>query len=175
MLNKKLKEISLYKAKIAALEKSILAERQTKLKKLQSDLGYSSTADLIEALRSLNGAAPSASRGKASSSTAAASGAGRKRRKRAKVTDEMRQGMVTALRGGGKAADVAKQFGVSIPTVQNVKRAAGLTRGSNLLVAVLHFPKNGSGHEQARALRRRRRITSLAEAPLESPRRLCYR
>jgi hypothetical protein len=128
MLNKKLKEISLYKAKIAALEKSILAERQTKLKKLQSDLGYGSTADLIEALRSLNGAAPTASRGKVS--TAAAGGPGRKRRKRAKVTDEMRQGMVTALRAGGKAGDVAKQFGVSIPTVQNVKRAAGLTRGS---------------------------------------------
>jgi hypothetical protein len=128
MLNKKLKEISLYKAKIAALEKSILAERQSKLKKLQSDLGYGSTADLIEALRSINGAAPSASRGKASA--APAGGPGRKRRKRAKVTDEMRQGMVTALRGGGKAADVAKQFGVSIPTVQNVKRAAGLTRGS---------------------------------------------
>lgn len=124
MLNKKLKEIAQYKAKIAALEKAILAERQSKLKKLQDDLGFDSSVDLIKALRSLDAGAPK------SSGKAKAGAAKKPRRKRALVTAEMREGIAAALREGGKAAAVAKQFDVSVPTVQNVKRAAGLTRGA---------------------------------------------
>jgi transposase-like protein len=44
------------------------------------------------------------------------------------VTPELRDAIVAALNAGATSAAAAKQFGVSVPTVHNVKKAAGLTK-----------------------------------------------
>jgi DNA invertase Pin-like site-specific DNA recombinase len=83
-------------------------------------LGFASREDLINALRSV---------GKAGSGKGRRGrGKSKGRRKRTTITAELRSRIEAAVRAGGKGQEVADKFDVSLPTVQNIKRAAGLTR-----------------------------------------------
>lgn len=129
MLFKRMQELASQKAKLVELENAVLAERESQLLRLHSDLGYETRAELIKALQSLKTKGPKRGRkkvrGKAKAKAAAPA---KKKRTRAKITPEIRDGIIEAVKAGGTGAAVAKKFGVSLPTVQNIKRAAGLTR-----------------------------------------------
>ena len=56
---------------------------------------------------------------------AKAAGGGR-RRKRAKITDETREQVKKMVAEGKTGAEIAKTVGISLPSVQNIKKAAGL-------------------------------------------------
>lgn len=124
MLTTKLQELSQYKAKIAELEKAVLSERQAQLQRLHTELGFETREELIKALRSA-GTAPVKRAAKK-----AAPAEKKARRKRTTITPELRANIEAAVRSGATSAAIAKQFDVSVPTVQNIKRAAGLTRGA---------------------------------------------
>lgn len=148
MLTEKLKEIDQQKSKLASLEQSLLED-------LHALVGFESRSDLIKKLQGLGtGAKRSKSRRKASRKRSAkaaeaapqaaktapkkarkkAAGKAVKkaggRRKRTTITPELREEIVAAVKGGATSGAVATQFGVSVPTVQNIKKAAGLTRKS---------------------------------------------
>lgn len=127
MLSSKIKELADYKAKIVQLEKAVLEEREAALARAHTELGFASRSDLIKALRALEKAGPKRGR-KAAGKPSAAAKAGR--RKRTTITAELRESILAAVKEGGTGSAVAKRFGVSLPTVQNIKRAAGLTRGA---------------------------------------------
>ncbi len=120
MFSKKFKELADQKAKVSSLEKQILAERDAQLRSLHVELGYDTREALIAALK----AAGPAKR--------AAKGAGpakeKKRRKRTKITPELRDQIIAAIKDGGTGSSIAAKFGISLPTVGNVKRAAGLVK-----------------------------------------------
>ena len=127
MLSSKIKELQDYKAKIVELEKAVLEERESALARAHTDLGFASRSDLIKALRALDKAGPK--RGRRKGSKKAARPVEKKaRRKRTTITPELRDSILAAVKEGGTGNAVAKRFGVSLPTVQNIKRAAGLTR-----------------------------------------------
>jgi hypothetical protein len=50
-----------------------------------------------------------------------------KARKRARITDAKRKVVIAALKSGEVAAKIAKKVGISLPSVNNIKKAAGLT------------------------------------------------
>jgi metal-responsive CopG/Arc/MetJ family transcriptional regulator len=50
------------------------------------------------------------------------------RAKRTLITAKLRQGIIDALKAGGKGNAVAAKFGVSVPTLNNIKKAVGLTK-----------------------------------------------
>ena len=54
-----------------------------------------------------------------------------KKRKRAKITDSLRKSIIAALKTGKTVAEVAKMHKVSVPSVNNIKKAAGLTKSRN--------------------------------------------
>lgn len=58
-----------------------------------------------------------------------------KKGRRVEMTDELRGLILDAIKEGGTGATIAKKFGVSLPTVQNIKREAGLTRTSDKAAA----------------------------------------
>jgi hypothetical protein len=122
MLNSQLKELAKARAKVADLESAISKNRRKQLEKLHADLGFDSRESLISALRSLG---KGGARGRP-----AKTGGKKTRHKRTTITPELRARIEAAVRTGGKGMAVAKKFDVSLPTVQNIKRAAGLTRGS---------------------------------------------
>lgn len=137
MLSKKIKEITNVRAKLAALEEEVAKQRKAALSVLHKEFGFESIEDLIEALKELVGAKPARGRGrkkgaagrpaKKAAKKAAARGEGKKR-KRAKVTPEMREQIIEAVKAGKTGKAIAAEFGVSLPTVQNIKRDAGLTK-----------------------------------------------
>lgn len=110
-----LKKIATYKSRIATLEGKLHAE----LSKLPGKYGFSNIEAFIAELRRAKG--PSQSK-----SAKARKAGGRK--KRAKITDEIRQ-KVKALVGAKKtSAVIARDLKISVPTVQNVKKALGLVK-----------------------------------------------
>lgn len=125
MLTPKLQQLADYKAKIEKLEKSVSAEREAVLRRLHTETGYETRDDLIAALRALGGGGK---RGRKPGRPAAAAAGGGKRKKRAVITSELRDNIIAAVKAGGTGSAVAKKFGVSLPTVQNIKRDAGLTK-----------------------------------------------
>ena len=118
MPSDKLKEIAAYKAKIAALEKAVAAEQNKKLTGLHKEVGLESTAALIAALKGLSKPAP---RGNA---IAKASG----RASRTRITSAIKAGVGKAVKAGKKGSEIANQFGISIPSIQNIKKELGLVK-----------------------------------------------
>ncbi len=142
MISNTLKSIN---SKIASLEKKAEAERKKLLSGLHEKVGYESTAALIEALQSLGSSKPASRRGpkpasrrgrkpgrkakKAATKSVRAKKTGAKKRaKRTRITADMKKKIVAALKAGGKGTQVAKDFGISIPSLHNIKKAAGLTK-----------------------------------------------
>ena len=132
MIPEALKEIAQYESKIASLQKKVEAERKKSLASIHKTAGFASRAELIAALQALEGGKPKVKRGrkpsaKKATAKTAAKGA-KKRAKRTRLTPELKEQIVAALKAGGKGAAVASKFGVSLPTVHNIKKAAGLTK-----------------------------------------------
>jgi hypothetical protein len=147
MVNDKIKELEAIKARAAELQALIDRERQSELADLHSKYGYDSLADFIKALKSSAGAAPAAAaRGpkksaakaapapkaakaaKAAKPAKAAVGGKKARRTRAKITPELKE-RVKALVGAGKTgSEIASAVGISLPSVQNIKKELGLVK-----------------------------------------------
>jgi len=130
MLTSKLKELAQYKAKVAKLENAIESARVSQLRGLHTEVGFDSRDELIAALRGLGQGAVRRGR---PPKKAGAKKAGRRKGKggrkgRAVITPELRSKIESAARGSATGQAIAKKFDVSLPTVQNIKRAAGLTR-----------------------------------------------
>lgn len=129
MITETLKQIEEAKAKLANLEKKAAAEQAKKLTNAHKDLGFSSRADLIAALQSLEGGAvKKGKRGRKPKAAPAAKTGSKKRAKRTRITEELKAEVIAAVKAGGKGTDIAKQFGISVPSLQNIKKEAGLTK-----------------------------------------------
>ncbi len=106
----KIKEIENYKAKIAALEKEIAAERAAKLASLHLEVGLDSTEALIKVLKGLSKAPPP------------------KKGKRTRLTPGIKKNIANAIKAGLKGTQAARKYGVSVPTIQNIKKEFGLVK-----------------------------------------------
>ena len=117
MIENKLKEIEAAKAKIAALEKSMAAELHEELATLPAKYGFESTKAFVRAVRAATGSGKG--RGK---------GDGGKKRTRAVITDATRAEVKKLVEAGKSGAVIAKTLGISLPSVQNIKKALGLVK-----------------------------------------------
>jgi len=107
------------RAKVTKLEQAIIAKRNGQLAKLHAEHGFSSPAALIKAIKA-------AISGKKAS---VATGGGQ-RRKRSVITAETKAKVKALTQDGKTGNEIAKAVGISVPSVQNIKRELGLTRTS---------------------------------------------
>lgn len=108
-----LKKIASYKNRIAALEGKLFGELAT----LPRKHGFSKVDEFIAAVRHACGTQSKTAKGRKGG-----------RKKRAKITDAVRQ-KVKALVGAKKtSAAIARELKISVPTVQNIKKALGLVK-----------------------------------------------
>ena len=122
MVTEVIKELQAAKAKVAALEQSLLKERRQKLANLPAELGFDDMSALIDALREAGGKR----RGRPAGVSKAP---GRKgRRRRAKITPEVKASVKSAVNAGKTGAQIAKELGISVPSVQNIKKELGLVK-----------------------------------------------
>lgn len=113
-----LSELKAEKAKLAATEAQFLRDRDTALAQLPAQFGYQ---DLKSFIKALTAAAKIRPRKKAAKPAA-------KKRTRVKITPELKQAAITALQANEPAAGIAQQLGISLGSVQNIKKDAGLVK-----------------------------------------------
>ena len=153
MLPDKLKELEAARAKIASLEKSIEVELKSELSALPAKYGFQSVADFVAAVTKAAAVRRGRKPGNAKPAVTApavkpvvapaakpavklaakpavkpAAGVKKKRRKRAVITEAMRAEVKKMSAAGQTGKEIAKAVGVSLPSVQNIKKALGLVK-----------------------------------------------
>ena len=125
MVTKQIKELEVTKAKIAVLEKAIARRLTKELATLHVKYGFGSLAEFIKALKDASGSGSrrKGRRGRPSKATDKV-----KRRKRSVITDETRTSVKKLVEGGKTGSQIAKALGISLPSVQNIKKALGLVK-----------------------------------------------
>ncbi|MCS6243566.1 MAG: helix-turn-helix domain-containing protein [Opitutus sp.] len=127
-------ELEKAKSKIAQAEAKLVADRTTALAKLPSDYGFTSLNEFIKALTAAAGKASkgkkgkAAKAGKASKAPKAAKAPKAEKRGRTKITPELKAQVIEAVKADKSGAEIAKAFGISLPSVQNIKKEAGLVK-----------------------------------------------
>lgn len=121
MITDKIKELEALKQKAAELEAAVADERNRALMALPKQYGYDNVDDFMDALLAANGR--NRRRGRPPGS-----GVGKKRRQRAVITEETRAQVKKMVEAGKTGGDIAKTLGISLPSVQNIKKALGLVR-----------------------------------------------
>ena len=123
MVTDKIKTLAITRARVAELEKSIAAELNRELAALPDKYGFDSLPAFFDAVRA---ASRGKTRGRAKTTSKAASGG--KRRKRAVITAETKAKVKSLVESGKTGAEIAKQVGISLPSVQNIKKDLGLVK-----------------------------------------------
>jgi hypothetical protein len=118
MVTDKLKELEATKAKVADLVKAIETERNKELRTLPAKYGFDNVDDFVKAVKAVNGGRG----GKKSSAK------GGKRRTRAVITDDTRAQVKKLVNAGKTGTEIAATVGISLPSVQNIKKALGLVK-----------------------------------------------
>lgn len=133
MVTEKIRKLQALQAQTAELSAAIDKERTLELAELPTRYGYDSLAAFMKALKV---AATAGKRGKGRKAkgpkVAKAPAAKAGKRKRARITDEVKAAVKAAVEAGKSGAAIAKEFGISAPSVQNIKKEFGLvkTRGA---------------------------------------------
>lgn len=114
-----LQELAKYQQKVAALQKQLSKENQ-KLLALPAKFGFKSVNELIAALQAASDSksGPSAKAGKMP--------AGRKAR--VAITPEIKAKVKSLANDGKTGAEIAAAVGISLPSVQNIKKELGLVK-----------------------------------------------
>lgn len=118
----KLKELEAARAKLASLEQAVRSEMNKELAALPGKYGFESAEDFIAAVRAATGG-----HGRGRAATKAAPGR-KGRRRRALITDETRAQVKKMVEAGKTGGEIAKEAGISLPSVQNIKKALGLVK-----------------------------------------------
>lgn len=121
MVTNKIKELEAARAKISKLEEAIAAERAKELATLPGKYGFDSAAAFIKAVKAATG-------GRGPGRKAAKSKGKGGRRKRAVITAETKNKVKALAEAGKTGAEIAATVGISVPSVQNIKKELGLTK-----------------------------------------------
>jgi len=121
MVTDKIKLLAATKAKLAKLEHDVATHLHRELAALPQKYGFASVESFIAAL----GASSRKGGGRRGAAKAAATP---KRRRRAVITDKTRAQVKKLVESGQTGAAIAKALKVSLPTVQNIKKALGLVK-----------------------------------------------
>jgi len=125
----KLQQLQELRAKVLALEESLAATKRAELAQLPTRYGFDSAKDFAAAVLEAFGKR----RGRMPRTIKAPAPAGKKRRTRAKITPQTRATVKKLVSAGKTGAEIAKAVGISLPSVQNIKKALGLVRSCSLI------------------------------------------
>src|SRR5471032_3139318 len=123
MVTKQIKELEVTKAKIVSLEKAIAKRLNKELASLPNKYGFSSLEEFVGALREASGSPRKGRRGRPAKAVDKV-----KRRRRAVITADTRSGVKKLVEAGKTGSQIAKAMGISLPSVQNIKKALGLVK-----------------------------------------------
>jgi len=114
-------QLTALKQQVAILE-SELAKKNRRLLVLPAKHGFRSMNEFIAALEAASGGATAS---KASNVKVS----GSQRKPRAKITPEIKKRLKELVKAGKTGGEIAKTLGISLPSVQNIKKELGLVKG----------------------------------------------
>lgn len=117
----KAKQLAAFKEKVAELQEEVDSARAKTLANLHEEYGFADANELIKAIH----AAAGGRRGRRPGRPAKRAG---RHRKHARITPAMRNEIKAALKAGRTGGAVAQEFGVSLPSVYNIKKESGLVQ-----------------------------------------------
>ncbi|MBK8858742.1 MAG: helix-turn-helix domain-containing protein [Opitutaceae bacterium] len=117
-----LKQLAKARAQVSKLEQAVAAKHNKVLARLPAQYGFDDVDAFLQAVRN-------AAKGGAGKRGAAKPATGGKRRKRAVITAETKAKVKSLAEAGKTGGEIAKTVGISLPSVQNIKRELGLTKG----------------------------------------------
>jgi hypothetical protein len=123
MVTKQIKELEATKAKLVTLEKSIAKRLNRELVLLPIKYGFATLGEFVKALKAAPGGGSKGRKGKSAKSAGTA-----KRRKRSIITDATRASVKKLVESGKTGSQIAKSLGISLPSVQNIKKVLGLVK-----------------------------------------------
>ncbi len=135
MVTDKIKLLEATKAKVAKLEKTVASQLHKELASLHKAYGFESLDVFVEALYGAAGSRrgrkpgrrgpgrPPKARGRGRPK-----GSGKKRHPRSVITDETRAEVKKLVAAGSTGAQIAEALKISLPSVQNIKKALGLVK-----------------------------------------------
>ena len=126
MVTTKIKQLDAVRAKLAHLEKTVETELRQELSVLHKQYGFPDLEPFFKAVRAavvggIHGASKELGRPKKAA-------AAPKTRKRAKITAAIRARVKKLVQAGESGSKIAKAVGISLPSVQNIKKAFGLVK-----------------------------------------------
>jgi len=128
MVTDKLKELEATRAKLASLEQSMQDELRKELAELPAKYGFGSSEAFLSAVRAAAGGSKPR-RGRPPKSATPAVVAGKQPRKqRVEITKETRAEVKKLVQEGKTGAEIAKAVNLSLPSIQNIKKALGLVK-----------------------------------------------
>ncbi len=125
MITEQIKELEATKKKLASLEQSIAQEMDAELAGLPGKYGFDSMQALIKRLKSIGGVRAKKTRSPKVKAARPASG---NKRARATITEEMKLQVKAMTEAGKTGPEIAAAVGISMPSVQNIKKAFGLVK-----------------------------------------------
>lgn len=123
MVTDKIRLLEATKAKLAKLERAVATHLHRELASLPKKYGFDNVKEFVEAVAISYGRSPKGRRGAGKSAKA-----GAKRRRRAVITDKTRAQVKKRVESGQTGAAIAKALHISLPSVQNIKKALGLVK-----------------------------------------------
>ncbi len=118
MITAKINQLAIAKAKAAKLESDIARELPHELAALPARFGFPDLAAFVRAIKTVAGSRRRSGSSKKSHQPG--------RRKRAKITDAIKAQVKKLAKAGKTGAEIVKATGISLPSVQNIKKALGL-------------------------------------------------
>lgn len=122
-----LKELELAQAKVVELKNRIVEE----LASLPAKYGYESITDFFKAVKEASESVKPTKRKATPAKKAAPKAkktAAKSRGRGARISDEVRAEVKKLTEAGVSGAQIAKQLGISLPSVQNIKKGFGLVK-----------------------------------------------
>jgi len=119
MVTDQIKQLAATRAKLASLEKNVALQLNKELAALPGKYGFDSVESFAKAVKA-------ATRGK--KPTPVAKGPQKKRHPRSVITDATRAEVKKLVEAGKTGGQIAKTVGISLPSVQNIKKALGLVK-----------------------------------------------
>jgi len=119
MITDKIRNLAVARARVTQLERSIASGLNRELAALPAAFGFSDVGSFVRAVKTAAGG----KRRRPGKTPALL-----KRRKRAKITDAIRARVKKLVEAGKTGSQIAKALKISLPSVQNIKKALGLVR-----------------------------------------------
>ena len=119
MIIEKIKELEETEAKAVTLKKEINEMVAAKLTSMHTEVGMDSTDALIAALSSL----PKKRKRRVKRAVKPL-----RKSKRARLTPAQKQSIADVIKGGMTGTEASKKFGISLATIQNIKKEHGLVK-----------------------------------------------